>query len=175
MATVTITRKLNNLDNNKDYIPDFNDYECDTVKRNFFRKGVIYGGTRDTVGGNWQARKIEVTFNNECNEEVKRKVWAVAYVITDSPQGLLFKTFLLSSGRYDATNNFIKARGDVRIWADRHIINGILEKEWCVELANELNKRGLIYEVDIYQQATADGKFYAANFYHPFFADTYQA
>lgn len=136
MATITITRKLNNLDNNKDYIPDFNDYECDTVKR---------------------------------------KVWAVAYVITDLPQGLLFKTFLLSSGRYDATNNFIKARGDVRIWADRHIINGILEKKWCVELANELNKRGLIYEVDIYQQATADGKFYAANFYHPFFADTYQA
>lgn len=170
MATITISRK-----ENTNIIPDFNEYECDTVKRNFFREGLIYGGPKDIAGGTWHARKIEVVFKNECNEEVKRNVWAVAYVITDSPRGLLFKSFLLSNGRFDASNNLLKAKGDVRCWADRHIINGILEKEWCVELANELNSRGLIYEVEIYQQPTADGKSYAANFYHPYFADTYQA
>ena len=171
MATI-ITRTKSNKSTTSDI--DVNEYECETVKRNFFRDGLVYGGSKDIAGGAWEARKIRVVINKEGYEESKRLVWAVAYVINDMPQGVLFKTFLLSGGCFDVSGKHIKAVGTVREWADRNIINGMLEKEWCTNLANELNKRGLLFEIETYQQVNDEGNPFVAKFHHPYFADTYQ-
>lgn len=177
MATLTITRKLNDLANNGWEQQELDDFDSRRVVRDFLKENTVYGGDQDTMGGKWSAEKIGIIIDDG-NEKKKRLIWAVCYSleVDGNPvvQDALTKSFLLSSGRFDASGKHIKAVGDVRTWADRNIINGILEKEWCKALAEELNKRGLILVKETYQQPRKDGGSFPAQIAHPHFADTYK-
>lgn len=140
--------------------------------RDFFIAGKVYGGKDDQIG-KWEARKI--AFRNRENGQIVNVVWAVCYCIDDKTKGALTKSFLLSEGRCQADGDVLAARGDVREWADEHIVDGVLKSEWTAALAAVLNTRGLIMSKDKYQQAKTAGGTFVASFMHPFFADTYFA
>lgn len=107
--------------------------------------------------------------------ENKLVIWSCAYVVGDQVKEGLTRSFLLSKGRFDHEKKHIEPKGSVREWADRHIIAGVLEKEWCQSLADLLNTRGLIVEKQEYIAARKDGGVFTAQFTHPYFADTYAA
>jgi hypothetical protein len=140
--------------------------------RDFFAAGKIYGGKADQKG-KWEARKI--AFRNKDTKAIVAVVWAVCYCQDDKTKGALTKSFLLSEGRCEANGDVLAARGDVREWADEHIVDGVLKEEWTKALAEVLNTRGLIMAKDRYQQAKTAGGAFVAAYLHPFFADTYSA
>ena len=107
--------------------------------------------------------------------ENKMVIWSCAYMVNDQVKEGLTRSFLLSKGRFDHEKNHIEPKGSVREWADRNIIAGTLEKEWCQALADLLNERGLIVEKEEYIAARKDGGVFTAQFTHPYFADTYAA
>jgi hypothetical protein len=179
----TIRRVLNQLENNGWEKQELDELETRTVVRNFFRADTIYGGAADQTG-KFDARKIGIIIKEKDGTEKKRLIWAVCYIVTitqedgttaELVQDALTKSFLLSSGRYDVDNNHIQAIGDVREWADTHIVNNVLEKEWTAALAKSLNERGLILIREEYKQPKKDGGWFAAHIDHPHFADTYKA
>ena len=177
MATITISRKLNDLVNNGWEQQELDAFDSRTVVRDFLKENTVYGGKDDKIGGEWVAAKVGIVIKDG-TEEKKRLIWAVCYAIKKDDklvvQDALTKSFLLSNGRFDASGKHIKAVGDVREWADRNIINGILEKEWCEALASELNARGLMMVKETYQQPRKDGSgSFPANINHPYFADTF--
>lgn len=177
MAEIKIERKLNDLTTQGWSQQELDEFESRTVVRDFLAENTIYGGEKDTQHGKWSAEKVGIIIKK--GEETERRlIWAVCYTleVDGKPvvQDALTKSFLLSSGRFDAKGTHIKAVGDVRVWADRNIINGILEKEWCKALADELNKRGLILVKETYQQPRKDGGSFPATIAHPHFADTYK-
>ena len=140
--------------------------------RDFFTAGKTYGG-KDDQAGKWEARKI--AFRDRETNKVVNVVWAVCYCIDDKTKGALTKSFLLSEGRCEANGDVLAARGDVREWADEHIVDGVLKSEWTAALAAVLNERGLIMAKDKYQQAKTAGGTFVASYMHPYFADTYTA
>lgn len=107
--------------------------------------------------------------------ENKLVVWSCAYIVGDQVKEGLSRTFLLSKGRFDNENRHIAPKGSVREWADRNIIAGVLEKEWCKALSDLLNNRGLIVTKEDYTMKKKDGGVFTATFMHPHFADTYTA
>lgn len=145
-----------------------------SVNRAYFLEKQIYGGNNATVKGTWKAAIIKIVINKD-NEITEKRVWAVGFMPegTDKPIADLTKSFLLNRGRYDKNDNHITAKGDVRQWADKNIIHGILEKEWCVALAVELNNRGLCMVNEHYQCGRKDGGSFTAVIQHPYFADTF--
>ena len=140
--------------------------------RDFFVAGKVYGGKDDKIG-KWEAKKI--AFRNRETNQIVNVVWAVCYCIDDKTKGALTKSFLLSEGRCEANGDVLAARGDVREWADEHIVDGVLKSEWTAALAAVLNERGLIMAKDKYQQAKTAGGTFVASYMHPYFADTYSA
>lgn len=140
--------------------------------RDFFVAGKTYGG-KDDKAGKWEARKI--AFRDRENGKIVNVVWAVCYCVDDKTKGALTKSFLLSEGRCQADGDVLAARGDVREWADEHIVDGVLKSEWTAALAVVLNERGLIMAKDKYQQAKTAGGTFVASYMHPYFADTYAA
>lgn len=181
----TIERVLNHLENGWS-AQELGEMDNREVVRNFFRPDTVYGGGADNVG-KFEARKVGIIIRTKKDdnsiEERKRLIWAVCYVVTtangeeqvERVQDALTKSFLLSQGRYDVDNNHIKAVGDVREWADLHIVNGVLECEWCKALADLLNTRGLVLSRQEYKQPKRDGGWFMAHIDHPHFADTYKA
>ena len=178
----TITRVLSQLAQNGWSEQDINDVDTRRVVRNFFKPDTVYGGGADQVG-KFDARKVGIIIKDG-DKETRKLIWAVCYVVTtkdennndvECVQDALTKSFLLSSGRYDVDNNHIKALGDVRVWADQHIVNNVLEREWTKSLADLLNSRGLILSREEYKQPKKDGGWFAAHIDHPFFADTHKA
>lgn len=107
--------------------------------------------------------------------ENKMIVWSCAYVVGDQVKEGLTRSFLLSKGRFDSEQQRVEPKGSVREWADRNIIAGTLEKEWCQALADLLNERGLVIEKQDYLAKRKDGGIFTATFAHPYFADTYAA
>lgn len=178
MAEIKIERKLNDLTTQGWSQQELDAFESRAVVRDFLKENTIYGGEKDTQHGKWSAEKVGIIIKKGAETE-RRLIWAVCYAIEveGKPvvQDALTKSFLLSSGRFDANGTHIKAVGDVRTWADRNILNGMLEKEWCKLLADELNKRGLILVKETYQQPRKDGGSFPAQIAHPYFADTYKA
>lgn len=175
---ITIERKLNDLTNQGWSQQELDSFESRTVVRDFLKENTVYGGEKDTQHGVWSAEKVGIVITKGTEVE-KRLIWAVCYTLevegAKVVQDALTKSFLLSSGRFDAKGTHIKAVGDVRVWADRNILNGMLEKEWCKKLADELNQRGLILVKETYQQPRKDGGSFPAQIAHPYFADTYKA
>jgi hypothetical protein len=178
----TISRVLSQLEQNGWSEQDINDVDTRRVVRNFFRPDTIYGGGADKTG-KFDARKVGIIIKDN-GEEKRKLIWAVCYVVTtkdennndvECVQDALTKSFLLSNGRYDVDNNHIKALGDVRVWADQHIVNNVLEREWTKSLADLLNQRGLILSREEYKQPKKDGGWFAAHIDHPHFADTFKA
>lgn len=183
----TITRVLDRLDQNGWSAQELGEMDNREVVRNFFRPDTVYGGANDQVG-KFDARKVGIIIRTKkddgTTEEKKRLIWAVCYVVTTTQedgnktervQDALTKSFLLSQGRYDVDNVHIRAKGDVREWADLNIINGTLECEWCKALADALNARGLVLSRQEYKQPKRDGGWFMAHIDHPHFADTYKA
>jgi hypothetical protein len=107
--------------------------------------------------------------------ENKLVVWSCAYIVGDQVKEGLSRSFLLSKGRFDNEKNHIEPKGSVREWADRNIVAGVLEKEWCQALADLLNARGLVIEKQDYIASKKDGGVFTATFMHPYFADTHAA
>lgn len=174
----TIERKLNNLASSGWSQQELDAFESRTVVRDFLREDTVYGGPNDPMQGRWLAEKVGIVIKDG-DKTTRRLIWAVCYLLkvgdNEVVQDALTKSFLLSSGRFDSNGTHIRAVGDVRVWADRHIVNGILEKEWCRALADELNKRGLRLVKEAYQQPRKDGGSFPAHIAHPYFADTYKA
>lgn len=139
------------------------------VNRNFFLVGETYGkgGTTD---GEWRACVVEII---NTADNTRKFAWQVGFFVADEkhPRETLSKSFLLTSGTYDADNNHVDAKGDVRAWADRNIISGILEKEWCQKLASELNSRLLkIEQTEFPRTNKKTGSRFTAVITHPYFA-----
>lgn len=153
---------------------ELDEIENRQVKRDYLLEGQVYGGTNATTKGTWKADKVQIVVNKN-NEITKRLVWAVVFVPenTNQPVCDLTKSFLLNSGRYDKHDVHIKAVGTIREWADKNIISGILEKEWCGKLATELNTRGLCVVNTEYQANRKDGGSFTATLQQPYFADTF--
>ena len=182
----TISRVLDRLDQNGWSAQELGELDNREVVRNFFRPATVYGGGKDNVG-KFDARKVGIIIKSKKDdgsvEEKKRLVWAVCYVVTTTKGDevvervldMLTKSFLLTQGRYNVDNVRIKARGDVREWADLNIVNGVLEAEWCKALADALNQRGLTLVREEYKQPKKDGGWFMAHIDHPYFADTYNA
>ena len=153
---------------------ELDEIENRQVKRDYLLPENVYGGATATIKGSWKADKVQIVVNKN-NEITKRLVWAVVFVPEGETQPVcdLTKSFLLNSGRYDKHDNHIKAVGTVREWADKNIISGVLEKEWCGKLATELNTRGLCVVNTEYQANRKDGGSFTATLQNPYFADTF--
>ena len=177
----TISRVLSQLAQNGWSEQDISDMDTRRVVRNFFKPDTVYGGGADKTG-KFDARKVGIIIKDG-DKETRKLIWAVCYVVTtkdehdkdvERVQDALTKSFLLSNGRYDVDNKHIKALGDVRVWADQHIVNNVLEREWTAKLAELLNTRGLILSREEYKQPKREGGWFTAHIDHPHFADTYK-
>lgn len=178
----TIERVYQNLEQNWSK-QELDDLDQRQVVRDFLQEGFVYGGANDTFGGRWEYRKIGIIFypdkKNKPQQFERSLTNAVCYVKGEGEneivQDALTKSFLLANGRFDASNVFVKAEGDVREWANRNIISGRYDREWCSELAELLNKRGLVIVRKPYQQPKKDGGSFTAYIQQPHFADTFKA
>lgn len=81
----------------------------------------------------------------------------------------LSKTFLLSDSTIDGAGNIVPLDSNVRLWANAHIVNGVLDKEWAEALCVLLNDKGLIFKTTIVTRKTKDGKIFKANYLVPHF------
>jgi hypothetical protein len=139
------------------------------VNRKFFIVGETYG-KEGSVKGEWRACVAEI-INNADN--TRKFAWQVGFYIGEekTPRETLSKSFLLTPGTYDADDVKIDAKGDVRAWADKNIISGKLEKEWCAELATILNEKGLKVEQTEFPRINKEtGSRFTAKITHPYFA-----
>lgn len=181
------------------------------VKRAFFSTGKIYGGSKDTEGGKWEAKKTAyVVFKDLSTEKpvfldddkitalvasvgapleqgksyevngktlilkTKTLVWRPTYIIGDNIKDALSKSFLLNTSTTDANNNVVKYQSDVHEWANAHIVDRVLDREWSKDLANLLNERGLVFTEVKFPRKLNDGTgTFTAKVLNPFFADTY--
>ena len=170
----TLVKVLNNLEAQGFSKAEIDELDNRQVKREFFLEGQIYGGNLATIKGAWKAEKIGIIINKD-NTLTRKLAWAVVFTPegTNTPVADLTKSYLLSKGRYDKNDNFVAPKGDIRQWADRNIIAGILEKEWCNKLATELNTRGLCVTNTEYQCGRKDGGSFTATLQNPYFADTF--
>lgn len=89
--------------------------------------------------------------------ENKSIVWQPCYIIGDKVKDGLSKSFLLKTSTLDANATSVKHDSDIHQWANAHIVDGILEKEWAGKLADELNNRGMKVEFITYNLKRKDG------------------
>ena len=81
----------------------------------------------------------------------------------------LSKTFLLSNSTIDGAGTVVPLDSDVRLWANAHIVNGILDKEWVEALCDLLNNRGLIFKTTTVTRKTKEGKTFKVDYLVPHF------
>lgn len=195
MAKLSISKAFTKLLENGFTQADIDTAENHSVKRDFFLPSHItrvngdketlekrvYGGASDSQG-RWIADKVGTIIKEEGKPEKRVVAWAVVYEVNEgtaeAPNWVaresLSKSFLLTRSRIDVNGVAIAPKGDVRQWADKNILSGVLDKEWTAKLAEELNRRGLLLTAEEFRLARkADGKPFDVPFTHPHFADTY--
>lgn len=195
MAKLSISKAFTKLLENGFTQADIDAAENHSVKRDFFLPSHItrvngdketlekrvYGGASDSQG-RWIADKVGTIIKEEGKPEKRVVAWAVVYEVNEgtaeAPNWVaresLSKSFLLTRSRIDANGVAIAPKGDVRQWADKNILSGVLDKEWTAKLAEELNRRGLLLAAEEFRlNRKADGKPFDVPFTHPHFADTY--
>lgn len=195
MAKLSISKAFTKLLENGFTQADIDAAENHSVKRDFFLPSHItrvngdketlekrvYGGASDSQG-RWIADKVGTIIKEEGKPEKRVVAWAVVYEVNEgtaeAPNWVaresLSKSFLLTRSRIDANGVAIAPKGDVRQWADKNILSGVLDKEWTAKLAEELNRRGLLLTAEEFRlNRKADGKPFDVPFTHPHFADTY--
>lgn len=195
MAKMTISKAFNELLAQGFSQADIDAADTHSVKRDFFLPSRVkhvngdeetlekrvYGGASDHTG-KWVADKVGILIKEEGKPEKRVVSWAVVYQTNEgtveAPNWVaresISKSFLLTRSRIDANGATIAPKGDVRQWADKHIISGVLDKEWTTALAAELNARGLILTAEEFRlNRKADGKPFDVPFTHPHFADTF--
>jgi hypothetical protein len=195
MAKLSISKAFTKLLENGFTQADIDAAENHSVKRDFFLPSHItrvngdketlekrvYGGASDPQG-RWIADKVGTIIKEEGKPEKRVVAWAVVYEVNEgtaeAPNWVaresLSKSFLLTRSRIDVNGVAIAPKGDVRQWADKNILSGVLDKEWTAKLAEELNRRGLLLTAEEFRLARkADGKPFDVPFTHPHFADTY--
>lgn len=172
MATVTITKSFDEKVDSQFTQEMFDEADLATVKRQFFTVDTVYGGEGDPEG-KWIAKKVKLEIQEKEGGQVTKTtykvVWAVCYTINGEVKDALSKSFLLAKSRYDANGNKVPMLGSIREWADKHIVGGVLDKEWTSALAKELNERGMRIEKGDYQAPKKDGGKFTAIVYHPYF------
>ena len=191
---------------------EINEAQDRIVKRAFFRTDKIFGGTNDTEGGRWEAKKVAfvlfkdpvtkklVSFDDDklkalvasvgaieqgksyevegktLRLETKTLVWQPCYIIGESVKDGLSKSFLLNTSTVDADNHIVKYQSDIHEWANAHIVDRVLDREWARALADLLNARGLVFDEVEYPRKRTDGSgTFTAKVLNPFFADTHTA
>lgn len=195
MAKMTISKAYNELLAQGFTQADIDAADTHSVKRDFFLPSRVkhvngdeetlekrvYGGASDPTG-KWVADKVGILIKEEGKPEKRVVSWAVVYQTNEgtaeAPNWVaresLSKSFLLTRSRIDANGVAISPKGDVRQWADKNILSGVLDKEWTAKLAEELNRRGLLLTAEEFRlNRKADGKPFDVPFVHPHFADTY--
>lgn len=195
MAKLSISKAFTKLLENGFTQADIDAAENHSVKRDFFLPSHItrvngdketlekrvYGGASDSQG-RWIADKVGTIIKEEGKPEKRVVAWAVVYEVNEgtaeAPNWVaresLSKSFLLTRSRIDVNGVAIAPKGDVRQWADKNILSGVLDKEWTAKLAEELNRRGLLLTAEEFRlNRKADGKPFDVPFTHPHFADTY--
>lgn len=195
MAKMTIAKAYNELLAQGFTQADIDAADTHSVKRDYFLPSHItrvsgdkevlekrvYGGASDPTG-KWVADKVGILIKEEGKPEKRVVSWAVVYQTNEgtaeAPNWVaresLSKSFLLTRSRIDANGVAIAPKGDVRQWADKNILSGVLDKEWTAKLAEELNRRGLLLTAEEFRlNRKADGKPFDVPFTHPHFADTY--
>lgn len=139
------------------------------VKRDFFVTGETYAPD-GSVKGEWKAQVVKLEINKD-NQITTKYAWHCCFVVDGAVKESLSKSYLLNKGVYDADNTLINAKGTVREWAQKHIVSGKLEKEWCAELCAELNARGLRVENEEFSRLNkATNSRFIATITHPYFA-----
>ena len=195
MAKLSISKAFNNLLANGFTQADIDAADTHSVKRDFFLcsritrvngdeeiiEKRVYGGATDS-NGQWVADKVGTVIKEEGKPEKRVVSWAVVYQTNEgtaeAPNWVaresISKSFLLTRSRIDANGVAVTPKGDVRQWADKNILSGVLDKEWTAKLAEELNRRGLILTAEEFRlNRKTDGKPFDVPFTHPHFADTY--
>lgn len=81
----------------------------------------------------------------------------------------LSKTFWLSNNTIDGAGTVVPLDSNVRLWANAHIVNGILDKEWVEALCEILNNRGLIFKTTTVTRKTKEGKPFKVDYLVPHF------
>lgn len=81
----------------------------------------------------------------------------------------LSKTFLLSNSTIDGAGTVVSLDSDVRLWANAHIVNGVLDKEWVEALCVILNDKGLIFKTTTITRKTKEGKPFKVDYLVPHF------
>lgn len=108
--------------------------------------------------------------------ETKTLVWQPCYIVGESIKDGLSKSFLLNTSTADANNGIVKYASDVHEWANAHIVDRVLDREWAKALAELLNNRGLVFDEVEYTRKRTDGSgTFTAKVLNPFFADTHTA
>ena len=106
--------------------------------------------------------------------KTKTIVWRPTYIIGDNIKDALSKSFLLNTSTTDADNHVVKYQSDIHEWANTHIVDRVLDREWAKDLANLLNERGLVFTEVKFPRKLNDGTgTFIAKVLNPFFADTY--
>lgn len=81
----------------------------------------------------------------------------------------LSKTYLLSNSTIDGAGVVVPLDSNIRLWANAHIVNGILDKEWVDALCTLLNDKGLIFKTTTITRKTKEGKTFKVDYLVPHF------
>ena len=128
-----------------------------------------------SVGSLEQGKSYEVD-GKTLRLETKTLVWQPCYTIGESVKDGLSKSFLLNTSTVDADNRIVKYQSDIHEWANAHIVDRVLDREWAKALADLLNSRGLMFDEVEYPRKRTDGTgTFTARVLNPFFADTHTA
>lgn len=108
-----------------------------------------------------------------CYIKNKMLLWQPAFFekVGEEPKfrDSLSKTFLLSNNTIDGGGNVVPLDSDIRLWANAHIVNGILDKEWVEALCTILNERSLIFKTTTITRKTKEGKTFKVDYLVPHF------
>lgn len=100
----------------------------------------------------------------------KTLVWQPVYLIGGKEKDGLSKSFLLNTSAVDADNKVVKFDSNVHKWANAHIVDRVLDKEWSTQLAELLNAKGLVFDEVEYPRKKNDGGTFTAKVLNPRFA-----
>lgn len=125
-----------------------------------------------SVGSLEQGKSYEVD-GKTLRLETKTLVWQPCYIVGNDIKDGLSKSFLLNKSAVDADNRVVRFDSDIHDWANAHIVDRTLDREWAKALAELLNARGLVFDEVEYPRKRNDGTgTFTARVLNPFFADT---
>lgn len=127
-----------------------------------------------SVGAIEQGKSYEVE-GKTLRLETKTLVWQPCYLVGEAIKDGLSKSLLLNTSTTDADNRIVKYQSDIHDWANAHIVDRVLDREWAKALADLLNERGLVFDEVEYPRKRNDGGTFTAKVLNPFFADTHTA